>query len=476
MWEVIYMKYELVCGLETHVELLTEEKIFCRCKAGFGGEPNTSVCPVCLGMPGALPLLNMQAVELAVRAGIALGCEINTVSFFDRKNYFYPDLPKGYQISQYDRPICGKGKLTLPSGREIAIERIHLEEDAGKLMYENGEILADYNRGGVPLIEIITEPCFDSPQLVREYLEELRLIMKHVGVSDCRMQEGSLRSDVNVSVRESGSDELGTRTEVKNVNSIMFSQKAVEYEYNRQCEILENGGKVESRTLRWSEKNNRTEPMREKENAKDYRFMREPDLAPLCITEEYIEKIRASMPLLPSQRREKYMNEGISAEDSALLARYKKIAEYFDSVCEDGADPKTASKLLLGRVFAYLKTEDDYENCRIPIEAKTLSALAKLLYERTINATVARETLEKLIENGGEIGDYLSEDDLKKTDDSELSELCRQVIEENGKICDDYRSGKEKAIMPLVGAVMKKSKGRADAVSAKQMIENLLRG
>ncbi len=470
------MKYELVCGLETHIELLTEEKVFCKCKAGFGGEPNTSVCPVCLGMPGALPTLNMQAVELAVRAGLALGCEINTVSYFDRKNYFYPDLPKGYQISQYDRPICGKGKLTLPSGKVVLIERIHLEEDAGKLMYEKGEILADYNRGGVPLIEIITEPCLDSPLQVKEYLEELRLIMKHAGVSDCRMQEGSMRSDVNVSVRPEGESKLGTRTEVKNVNSIAFSQKAVEYEYERQCKILENGGEIESRTLRWSEKNNRTEPMREKESAKDYRFMREPDLAPLCLTEQYIENIRKALPMLPSQRRGKYMSFGISAEDCALLSKYRKIAEYFDRVCENGADPKTVSKLLLGKVFAYLKTEDDYENCNITVSEKELSHLAKLLSERTVNATVARETLEKLIEQGGKISDYLSEDDLKKTDDSEIMEICIEVIAENGKICDDFRSGKDKAIMPLVGAVMKKSKGRADAVSVKQILTEILRG
>ncbi len=470
------MKYELVCGLETHIELLTEEKVFCRCKAHFGSAPNTSVCPVCLGMPGALPTLNMQAVELAVRAGIALGCEINTVSYFDRKNYFYPDLPKGYQISQYDRPICGKGKLTLPSGKVVLIERIHLEEDAGKLIYENGEVLADYNRGGVPLIEIITEPCFDSSLQVKEYLEELRLIMKHAGVSDCKMQEGSMRSDVNVSVRPEGEKKLGTRTEVKNVNSIAFSQKAVEYEYARQCEILKNGGVIESRTLRWSEKNNCTEPMREKETAKDYRFMREPDMAPLCLTEKYIENIRKALPVLPSQRREKYMSFDISAEDSALLSKHKKIAEYFDRVCENGADPKTVSKLLLGKIFAYLKTEDDYENCNISVSEKELSYLAKLLFERKINATVARETLEKLIEQGGVISDYLSEEDLKKSDDGEIREICTEVIAENEKICDDFRAGKDKAIMPLVGAVMKKSRGRADALSVKQILTEILKG
>lgn len=470
------MKYELVCGLETHVELLTEQKIFCSCSAKFGGEPNTSVCPVCLGLPGAIPLLNMQAVELAVRAGLALGCEINEVSYFDRKNYFYPDLPKAYQISQFDKPVCGKGQLKLPSGRIVKIQRIHLEEDAGKLMYENGEILADYNRGGVPLIEIVTEPCFDDPSFVREYLEELRLIMKHTGVSNCRMQEGNMRSDINISVKRSGDEKTGVRTEVKNVNSIMFSQRAVEYEYKRQCEIFENGGEVISQTLRWSESNGRTEPMREKEPAKDYRFMREPDLAPLCITEEYIENIRKTMPPLPSQRREKYMSLGISAADSALLSRYRKIAEYFDRVCENGAEPKTAAKLLLSKAFAYLKTEEDYENCRIPVSEKNLSELAVLLGKGKVNATVAREILEKLCEQGGHIENYLSEENLKGVDIGEIENYCRVAIEENTAAVGDYLSGKERAIMPLVGAVMKKSGGRADAGVVRQTLCRILKG
>ena len=300
------MEFELVCGLETHIELSTRTKVFCGCSTAFGGAPNTHCCPVCLGLPGSLPKLNRQAVEYTVLAGLALGCSISPVSHMDRKNYCYPDLPKAYQISQYDVPLCHDGQVVLSNGRVIRIERIHLEEDAGKLVHEKGRTLVDYNRCGVPLIEIVTKPDFRSIEEAREYLERIQLTMRYLGISDCKMQEGSLRSDVNVSLRPKGSEELGTRTEIKNMNSFTFMERAIQYEVQRQTAVLEAGQKVQQETLRYLPEENRTEPMRSKEDAKDYRFFPEPDLCAVTVSPEEAERLRDSLPELPQEKENRY--------------------------------------------------------------------------------------------------------------------------------------------------------------------------
>lgn len=316
------MEFELVCGLETHIELSTQTKVFCGCSTAFGGEPNTHCCPVCLGLPGSLPKLNRQAVEYTVLAGLALGCSISPVSHMDRKNYCYPDLPKAYQISQYDVPLCHDGQVVLSNGQVIRIERIHLEEDAGKLAHEPGRTLVDYNRCGVPLIEIVTKPDFRSVEEAREYLELIQLTMRYIGVSDCKMQEGSLRSDVNISLRPKGSETLGTRTEIKNMNSFTFMERAIQHEANRQAAILTAGQKVQQETLRYIPDENRTEPMRSKEDAKDYRFFPEPDLYAVTVSTEEVERLRESLPELPKTKENRYRQElGLSAEEARLLSR-----------------------------------------------------------------------------------------------------------------------------------------------------------
>lgn len=325
------MSYELVAGLETHVELSTKAKIFCQCTTEFGGDPNTHCCPICMGMPGTLPKLNKKVVEYAVKAGLATNCKIRNVSKMDRKNYTYPDLPKAYQISQFDKPICYDGYIKLSSGKNIRINRIHIEEDAGKLIHEGGDTYIDYNRGGVPLIEIVTEPDFRSIDEVIEYLEKLRLIMKYIGVSDVKMQEGSLRCDVNISARKKGDEKFGTRTEIKNMNSLNFIAKAMEYEFNRHVDILESGGVIDQETRRYDSALNITESMRDKEDEDDYRYFRDPDLVNIIISEEEINKLKVELPQLPDKKLDIFMNEyGLPKDDADLLIKYKKIAEYFE--------------------------------------------------------------------------------------------------------------------------------------------------
>ena len=325
------MSYDLVVGLETHVELLTKTKIFCGCKNAFGSEPNTNCCPICIGLPGTLPKLNREVVNFAIKAGLALNCTINLKSKMDRKNYVYPDLSKAYQISQFYSPICKNGYVELASGKKIRIHQIHMEEDAGKLVHKSGDVYVDYNRGGVPLLEIVTEPDISSSEEAREYVEKLQMIMRYIGVSDCKMQEGSMRCDVNVSVKPSGSNILGTRTEIKNMNSITFMTKAIDYEYKRHVEVIESGKSVEQQTLRYIESTNSTESMRSKEDAQDYRYFRDPDLLDICLNSEYIEKIKESLPELPTERFKRYTNEfGIPEKDAILIVKYKNVSDFFE--------------------------------------------------------------------------------------------------------------------------------------------------
>lgn len=470
------MKYELVAGFETHIELATNTKIFCSCTTEFGGEPNTHCCPVCIGLPGTLPKLNRQVVNYAVKAGLATHCEIAEVAKMDRKNYCYPDLPKAYQISQYDMPLCLNGYVELSNGRKIRLERIHIEEDAGKLIHSHGDTYVDYNRGGVPLIEIVSKPDIRSIDEAKEYVEKLQQVMRYIGISDCKMQEGSMRCDVNISVREAGSEELGTRTEIKNMNSITNIAKAMEYEFERQCDVLESGEKVIQETLRYDDATNSTYPMRSKEDAHDYRYFRDPDLVTINVSREEVEEIKKSLPELPADKCKRYVEElEIPEKDAQLLTKYRNISEYFDEAIKGVKSPKTVSNFIIGQIFSRLETEADKEEFNIKTTPKQLNDLVKLLDEGKIRNNLAKSTLEKMLSEGKNATDYISESDMGGLDENALNDLCTQAVEANPKAVEDYKNGKEKAIKAMVGFVMKNSRGRADAALAEQKIKDLIK-
>lgn len=469
-------EYELVCGLETHVELSTKTKIFCGCTTAFGGEPNTHCCPVCIGLPGTLPRLNRSVVDYAIRAGLATNCEIAEISKMDRKNYSYPDLPKAYQISQYDMPLCKNGYIPLSNGRKVRILRIHIEEDAGKLIHERGNTYIDYNRGGVPLIEIVTEPDIRSIDEAREYVEKLQLIMRHIGVSDCKMQEGSLRCDVNISVRPKGSEKLGTRTEIKNMNSFTFMERAMEYEMERQIDVIEGGGSVVQETLRYNPDEDITESMRSKEDAHDYRYFREPDLVTIHVTPEEVEALRATLPESPIDRQARYVNElGLPEKDASLLVKYKKVADYFEAVIEGGFNAKPAANVILGQVFRRLTTEEAKEAFDILPTPAQLRELLEWLEAGKIRMNLVKSAFEKMLDTGRPAGDFISEDDMGGLDEATLRKLCEDSIAANPKAADDVRAGKEKAVKALVGGVMRAAKGRADAQAAEKLLLELLK-
>ena len=351
------MKYELVSGFETHIELSTKTKIFCGCTTQFGGEPNTHCCPVCIGLPGTLPVLNREVVRFAIKAGLAVHGEIAEVAKMDRKNYCYPDLSKAYQISQLYAPLIIGGYVELSNGRKIRLHHIHIEEDAGKLIHQHGDTYVDYNRGGVPLIEIVSEPDIRSIDEAKEYVEKLQQVMRAIGVSDCKMQEGSMRCDVNISVRPEGTEEFGTRTEIKNMNSINNIAKAMEYEYDRQVDLIESGGKVVQETLRYDDATGTTSSMRSKEDAHDYRYFRDPDLVTINISREEVEQLRAELPELPADRYKRYVEEiGLPEKDAALLTKYRRISEYFDEASKGVKNPKTVSNFIIGQIFRRTET------------------------------------------------------------------------------------------------------------------------
>lgn len=469
------MKYELVAGFETHVELQTNTKIFCSCTTAFGGDPNTHCCPVCIGLPGTLPKLNEKVVEYAIMAGLATDCEIAEIAKMDRKNYCYPDLPKAYQISQYDKPLCEHGHITLSNGRQIRILRIHIEEDAGKLIHNHGDTFVDYNRGGVPLIEIVTEPDFRSVDEAKEYVERLQQIMRYIGVSDCRMQEGSMRCDVNISVRPEGSEKLGTRTEIKNMNSITNIAKAMEHEYERQVDLIESGGEVVQETLRYDDATNTTSSMRSKEDAHDYRYFREPDLVTIAVPRERVEAIRKSLPELPAQKFARYTEAyGIPEKDAEKLTKYRAIAEYFDSAIEGLKTPKTAANFILGQIFRRLETEADKECFEVKTSAVQLNELCKLLESGKLKNNLAKTALEKMLDSGDAVTEFVSESDMAGLDDGTLTEFCNNAIKAMPNAVVDYQSGKEKALMALLGNVMKQSRGRADANAVKEKLKELI--
>ena len=470
------MKYELVAGFETHVELATNTKIFCSCTTQFGGEPNTHCCPICIGLPGTLPKLNKKVVEYAIRAGLATNCHIAEISKMDRKNYCYPDLPKAYQISQYDKPLCEHGYVQLSNGRKIRILRIHIEEDAGKLVHRRGDTLVDYNRGGVPLIEIVTEPDFRSVDEAKEYVEKLQNIMRYIGVSDCKMQEGSMRCDVNISVRPEGSEKLGTRTEIKNMNSITFIAKAMEYEFERQVDLIESGEKVIQETLRYDDVTNTTSGMRGKEDANDYRYFRDPDLVTINVPRELVEEIKESLPELPEAKLKRYTEElGIPETDALLLTKYRNVAEYFEKAIEGTKNPRTAANFIIGQIFRTVETESDKEKFDIKVSAESLKELIELLDSGKIRMNLAKATLDKMLETGKGAKDFISESDMGGLDENALTELCRQAVESNPKAVSDYLGGKEKAIKAMVGFVMKNSRGKADAALAEQKLIEMIK-
>ena len=470
------MSYELVAGLETHIELSTNTKIFCQCTTEFGGEPNTHCCPICMGMPGTLPKLNKKVVEYAVKAGLATNCKIRNISKMDRKNYVYPDLPKAYQISQFDKPICYEGYIELSSGKDININRIHIEEDAGKLVHERGGTYIDYNRGGVPLIEIVTEPDFRSIDEVLEYMEKLRLIMKYIGVSDVKMQEGSLRCDVNISVRKKGEEKLGIRTEIKNMNSLNFIAKAMEYEFERHVDILESGGKIEQETRRYDSDLNITESMRGKEDADDYRYFRDPDLVNIKVSEEEINKLKSGLPQLPDEKLHVFMNEyGIPKDDAELLIKYKKIAEYFEEASKDIKNKKLASNYILGQIFRRLPTDSEKEECSISIPPEYLNELISLIENKKLNSNMASNALEKMLDSGKPVREFISEKDMQGIDDEALRKICMRAVSENKEAVGSYLGGKEKAFGSIIGYIMKETKGKADPQKAAEIVKEIIK-
>lgn len=467
--------YKLVIGLETHVELQTKSKIFCSCPTAFGAEPNTHCCPVCTGEPGSLPILNKEVLAYAVRAGLATNCRISKITHLDRKNYVYPDLPKAYQISQFDEPICVGGYVELDSGKRIRINHIHVEEDAGKLVHEDGYTYIDYNRGGVPLIEIVSEPDITDIAEAREYMEKLRITMRHIGVSDCKMQEGSMRCDVNISVHKEG-EPLGTRTEIKNMNSLSFMEKALSYEYARQCDVLESGEKVVQETRRYNEGSQTTESMRSKEDAQDYRYFPEPDILTVEVSDEFVDAIRSAMPELPTALRKRYVEKyGLGETEADLIVKYKKIADFFND-CARQANPKLAANLILGQIFRGMQTEEEKEAFGIKVTPSQLAELVKLQDEGKINAQIARQTLKKMLEEGKDASAYLTEDDLKGVDSGAIDKLCAEAVAANARAVNDYRNGKTQAIKALVGYVMKATRGKADAGEAEKKIIALIGG
>ncbi len=466
------MKYEPVIGLEVHVQLGTKSKLFCSCPTDFGSEPNANTCPVCLGMPGSLPVLNAQALEYGMRAGLALDCEINERLKFDRKNYFYPDLPKAYQISQFDMPIDKNGFLMIETKnkagewieKRIGITRAHLEEDAGKLLHEGilDGTLVDYNRGGIPLLEIVSEPDIRSSDEAYAYLTALKAVLQYSGVSDCNMEQGSLRCDANVSVRPVGQEKFGTRIEIKNLNSFKAVQKAIDYEIMRQIQLIEDGGKVEQQTRLWNDLKGETAVMRTKEDAHDYRYFPEPDLVPFTISRERVEVVRKTLPELPRARAKRFVEKlGLPRYDAHVLVQEQILARYFEDVIKEGASAKLASNWLLNDLLGLLN-ENKIVIESSPISAKALAGLIKLIDNDTINGKIAKDVLPLMLD-GKSAETIVNEKGLAQVKDTGLlDQLADKIIAAHPKSVEDFRAGKKQALGFLVGQIMKESQGKAN--------------
>ena len=473
-------QYETVIGLEVHVELATKTKIFCGCSTEFGGAPNTHTCPVCTGMPGSLPVLNKQVVEYAIAVGLATNCSITQYCKFDRKNYFYPDNPQNYQISQLYLPICRNGGIEIETAagkKTVGIHEIHMEEDAGKLVHDDwtGSSMVDYNRSGVPLIEIVSEPDMRSADEVIAYLEKLRMIIQYLGASDCKLQEGSMRADVNLSVREVGATEFGTRTEMKNLNSFKAISHAIEGERARQIELLEEGRQVIQETRRWDDNKESSYAMRSKEDAQDYRYFPEPDLVPIVISDEWLKEVKDRQPELRSEKLERYKKEyDIPEYDAEIITGTKKMADIFEATTAICNKPKKVSNWLMGETMRILK-EKEMEPEDITFSPENLAKLIGLVEAGTINGSVAKEIFEKIFDEDINPEQYVEEHGLKQVnDEGALRATIEEVIAANPQSVEDYRNGKEKAIGFLVGQTMKAMKGKANPGMVNQILKELL--
>ena len=473
-------QYETVIGLEVHVELATKTKIFCGCSTAFGGAPNTHTCPVCTGMPGSLPVLNKQVVEYAIAVGLATNCEITRYCKFDRKNYFYPDNPQNYQISQLYLPICHDGyvEIDTPAGlKKVRIHEIHMEEDAGKLIHDEWEdcSLVDYNRSGVPLIEIVSEPDMRSADEVIAYLEKLRLIVQYLGASDCKLQEGSMRADVNLSVREVGSEKFGTRTEMKNLNSFKAIARAIEGERARQIELLEEGKSVIQETRRWDDNKEYSYAMRSKEDAQDYRYFPDPDLVPVFISEEWLEKIKSAQPELRTEKMKRYKEEyDIPDYDIDIITGSKHMADLFEACVAICKQPKKVSNWLMVETMRLLK-EQEMEPEEIRFSPEHLADLIMMVDKKEINSTVAKEVFAQMFDHDEDPTAYVEAHGLKSQNDAvELKKIVENIIAANPQSVEDYHNGKQKAIGFLVGQTMKATAGKADPGTVNQLLKQLL--
>jgi aspartyl-tRNA(Asn)/glutamyl-tRNA(Gln) amidotransferase subunit B len=478
--EALLEKYEPVIGLEVHVQLLTRSKIFCGCSTKFGAPPNTNTCPVCLGLPGALPVLNREAVAMAVKAAMALNCTINRRSIFARKNYFYPDLPKGYQISQFDQPLAEHGWLVIHSGgaeKRIGITRLHLEEDAGKSIHDgfmdsDRKSYVDLNRSGVPLTEIVSEPDLRSPEEAYDYLTRMKQTLLYLGVSDCNMEEGSLRCDANVSIRPRGQKELGVKTEVKNLNSFRFLQRALEYEIARQAQVLDGGGTISQETRLWNSQEQKTEGMRSKEFAHDYRYFPEPDLLPLVVSEKWQEEIRRTIPELPEAKRHRFVEQyGLREYDADVLTASQELAAYFERVAAKSPDARLAANWVMGELLGALNGAG-LEITASPVSAEHLAELVALIHRGTISGKMAKSVFEQIFMTGKSAKQVVEEQGLQQiTDDTLILEVVRKVVEANPKQLEQYKAGKAAVFGYFVGQVMKETKGQANPAKVNELLK-----
>ncbi len=473
-------KYEVVIGLEVHAQLKTKSKIFAPDKNEFGQEPNSLTSPITLGMPGVLPVLNKECVNMGILTGLALNCEIPSRCKFDRKQYFYPDLPKGYQISQYDEPICVNGYLDI-NGKRIGITRAHLEEDAGKLVHAGADGLAgssyslvDLNRAGTPLLEIVSEPDMRSSEEARNYMEELRDIVRYIGVCDGNLEEGSMRCDANISIMPKGSKEFGTRAEIKNVNSFSALQRAIEYEIERQIEIVEEGGQVVQETRLWDDNSRETRSMRGKEDAHDYRYFPEPDLMPLEISREWVQRIKDSMPELPAQKRARYQGLGLSEYDANVIVEQMGLALFFDKVLELGATPKIAVNFIMSEIAAYLK-EDHIEITDTKLTPENLAELISLIEKGTISNNIGKQIIIEMMKDGKKASAIVEKKGLSQiTDEGAIKEIVQKIVDANPAQVQAYKNGKTNLLGFFVGQVMKETKGRANPKTVNELLREII--